>query len=638
MASQKMTKAVRQANGQTLDHAELSRAARLDILTMTSVAGSGHPGGSMSTIDMLFGVLAASDLRPENAGEFYRDHVVVSHGHVSPAVYSALSSFGFIPREELLTTFRLAGSLYQGHVERYIPGVDWTTGNLGQGLAAACGIALALKSGSDQPHFVYVLCGDGEQTKGQIAEARRFARHHNLDNLAVLVDLNDLQISGRTEGIMRTDIGAEYRSAGWQVVEIDAHDHQAIATSLAAARQQGLHCILGRSTMGRGVDFMEGVAKYHGQALGADDHARAIAQLGGISELDHWRKQRAGRRVQIPARSFDAAVLRHDGGARRIYPADAGTDMRSAWGQALVDLGEANRKMMVFDCDLAESVKTKAFAERFPERFVQAGIQEHATATIAGAASTSDHLVFWADYGAFAVDEVYNQHRLNGINHTNLKVVCTHCGIDVGEDGPTHQVVDTIGILRNLPATKILLPADPNQADAMTRFMAAEPGNMFMLMGRSKCPVLTDEGGAPIFGEGYGFTPGAWTIFGAGKDGAVAVWGAMVSQAVVATERVRRAGGPDYAVMAIPSLCAPDRVALDRLAAFPRVLTIEDHWPDTGMGAWLCLTARDAGITCPIRRIGVSQLPFSGKAEDVYRLLKLDADGIAQAIAGEAQR
>ncbi len=611
-------------------HGRRSMEARGDVLTMTTVAGSGHPGGSLSTIDLLLAVLERTDLRPENQHELHRDHLVVSHGHVSPAVYAALAQYGFMDRDDLVATFRLAGSPYQGHVERYLPGVDWTTGNLGQGLAAACGIALALKKRGDHEHLVYALGSDGEQAKGQVAEARRFAIHHGLDNVVVLLDVNGLQISGSTDDIMAVAIEREYAAAGWRTTTVDGHDPAAIRAALAEAGPgTGTPlCILGRTVMGKGVPFIEHDPAYHGKALSAEEYDRGMRALGLEGAAEEARVRRAHATVGVAARAAPTHDLAVQAGERRVYPAGTDTDMRSAWGQALVDLGELNANMLVFDCDLSESVKTKAFATRFPERFIQAGVQEHATATIAGAASASGHLVFWAGYAAFVIDEVYNQQRLNGINEVDLKVVATHCGIDVGEDGPTHQIVDTVGLLRNLPDTTVLLPADPNQADAMTRHMAATRGRMFMLMGRSKTPVLEDAAGVARFGSEYAFTPGAWDVLRTGRDGLVVSWGAMSAHALAAAERAADTG-IDVGVIAIPSLAPPTDDAMAAIGSPPWVITVEDHWPDTGVGAWFALTCLDRGLALPrLERMGATTLPFSGAAKHVYGLMGLDRDGI----------
>jgi transketolase len=179
-----------------------------------------------------------------------------------------------------------------------------------------------------------------------------------------------------------------------------------------------------------------------------------------------------------------------------------------------------------------------------------------------------------------------------------------------------------------MPDTTILLPSDPNQADAMTRYMAGTCGRMFMLMGRSKTPVLHDAAGAARFGSGYRFAPGTWDVLRPGRDGLVVSWGAMSAQALAATERAAGAG-LDVGVISIPSLAAPIEGALDAVGSPPWVITVEDHWTDTGVGAWFALTCLDHGLRLPrLERMGATRLPFSGAAKDVYGLMGLDADGI----------
>ena len=156
----------------------------------------------------------------------------------------------------------------------------------------------------------------------------------------------------------------------------------------------------------------------------------------------------------------------------------------------------------VFDCDLATSVKVDGFESVQPDHFFQVGIQEHNAAAMAGALSADGVVSFFADFGVFGVCETYNQHRLSDINHANLKLVCTHVGLDVGEDGKTHQCIDYMGLFQNLFGFKIVLPADPNQTDRATRFVATNPGNFFLGMGRSKTPTILDEAGSPFFGDG----------------------------------------------------------------------------------------------------------------------------------------
>ncbi len=212
---------------------ELARLARGDIVTMTSLAGSGHPGGSLSSLEMCLVVFSYADL----AGP-HRDRIVVSHGHTSPGVYAALARLGHLPLDEVVAFFRRARSPYEGHVVRGIPFIDWSTGNLGQGLSAGCGFALAARV-KKQDYHVYVLMSDGEQAKGQVAEARRFARKYGLSNITVLVDCNGIQISGATDVVMPVNIAEDYRADGWDVIEVDGHDFDALYRALKKAQGVG---------------------------------------------------------------------------------------------------------------------------------------------------------------------------------------------------------------------------------------------------------------------------------------------------------------------------------------------------------------------------------------------------------------
>ena len=223
-------------------------------------------------------------------------------------------------------------------------------------------------------------------------------------------------------------------------------------------------------------------------------------------------------------------------GAPSSYVDEDKVDNRSAFGRALKDLGEKNipfgRPICVLDCDLASSVKSSDFAKVFPDHFFQGGVQEHNTATVAGALSTLGVVSFFADFGAFGMDETYNQQRLNDINKTNLKLVLTHLGLDVGQDGKTHQCIDYIGLARNLYNFKPIVPADPNQVDRAVRYITATKGNFIIGTGRSQWPVIRRENGQLFYADGYRFVYGAMDVIREGDDGAIIAYGGMVDRAL----------------------------------------------------------------------------------------------------------
>lgn len=253
------------------NQATLARAA---ILGMTTLAASGHPGGSMSSIDLILALYSIIKHDPRQPSWPGRDRIVVSNGHISPAVYSALALNGYHLMDDAVAQFRLMGSPFEGHIEREVTGVEWSSGNLGQGLSAGAGMALASRI-NQIPYRVYVLMGDGEQQKGQLSEARRFARKYELNNLTAIVDYNGLQISGNIFDVMPQNIRENWESDGWQVLEADGHNFVEIFAALESAHNSEIPTmILARTVMGKGVPFMENQHKYHGSPLSRNDWLR----------------------------------------------------------------------------------------------------------------------------------------------------------------------------------------------------------------------------------------------------------------------------------------------------------------------------------------------------------------------------
>lgn len=255
---------------------------RLGILESTHAAASGHPGGSLSIADILtYLYFEEMNIDPKNPKWEERDRLVLSKGHTTPGLYSALAARGFFPREDL-RSFRQIDSHLQGHPDmKGTPGVDMTTGSLGMGISAACGMALAGKI-SGKSYRVYAIIGDGESQEGQVWEASMFANHYKLDNLCVILDWNGLQIDGRVTEVMNpTPFDKKLEAFGYNVVLADGHDFDSIAAALAAARDcRGRpSAIIAVTTKGRGVSFMENQAAWHGAAPSDEQYEQAVAEI-----------------------------------------------------------------------------------------------------------------------------------------------------------------------------------------------------------------------------------------------------------------------------------------------------------------------------------------------------------------------
>ncbi len=268
----------------------LSRIAnniRISIIEEVYNAKCGHPGGSLSIADIMT-YLYFEEMRidPREPGLEIRDRFVLSKGHTAPALYATLAERGFFPKEDL-KTLRKTASYLQGHPDmKGVPGVDMSTGSLGQGISAACGMALSSKL-DGSPFRVYTVLGDGESEEGQVWEAAMFAAHYKLDNLVAILDLNGLQIDGAITEVMNpTPHDEKFRAFGWHVITVDAHDFCELEAAFAEAREiKGKPtAIIARSVKGKGVSYMENACEWHGQAPKEDLYKVAIADLEKIAE------------------------------------------------------------------------------------------------------------------------------------------------------------------------------------------------------------------------------------------------------------------------------------------------------------------------------------------------------------------
>ena len=599
------------------------KKARHDILTMTTVSASGHPAGSLSSLEILFAVYISAGWGKNRIGE----NVVVSNGHVSPGVYTVLGHLGIIPLNEALAFFRYPKSPFEGHIENHLPGIAWSTGNLGQGLSAACGFALNEKL-KNSGKFAYCVMGDAEQAKGQTAEARKWAKHHNLNNLIAIIDRNHMQINGRTEKVMNVNIEKDYEADGWKLKKVKGNDLKEIYDTIQKlkAEKEGPYIIIAETIMGNGVPLMEDKPDYHGKTLTPEEYKKISKELGFEPVYEKYKSIR-------DSGNFNKIEHKNKRSVAFIPPAKelnkVKSDLRSMWGNYLEKAAEKNNNIVVFDCDLSGSVKTKEFWKNNPDHFFESGVMEHNIATLTGALSRNDLNVFWADFGMFNLSEVYNQMRLNDINNANLNLIATHIGIDVGEDGKTHQEMDYIGLLKNLFGFKLFLPADYNQLQFILDYVFANGGNKFIGMGRSKIDPVKRENGSVFYDKDYKYEYGKVDEIRSGND----VWIISTGQVTVNGQKacaLLKEKGISAGLYHISTPLSFDEDYFND-KQFPRVIaTIEDHNVNSGLGS--IISEKFSNRTKEIIKIGIDKYFYSGNAKILYDLAGLSPEKISARI------
>lgn len=599
---------------------------RSDILELIATSGSGHIGGSYSTIDALLVTYLCANLSPENADDQNRDRVVVSHGHISAGIYSLLAAMGYFSRSDLLREYRRVPGVYEGHPSIAAKGIDWGSGSLGQGLSVGCGMALAAKMQGRTSH-TFVFMGDGENDKGQITEALALASKYRLGGLTAFVDANGIQCTGNTDCVLSMNLAARYRAYGWRVFEVDGHDYAALYDAFRQAYTADIPCvILGKTVMGKGISFIENDYRYHGGFLNEAQLREARALFAPYKEFEFPE-------IDKPVADIPRTVMACRNPLGRIVYTEP-IACRKALGAALVDYAAQlpeKEKPVVIDCDVAPSSGMESYVKANPERIVQCGIAEQNAVSVAGGMSVSGIPTILSTFAMFALGEPFGQLRSNTMNHAPFKVLTTHCGLDVGPDGKTHQCIDYIGLAANLYHFKMIIPADGNQTDLAARYCVASPDSCCVAVGRSSVPVIHRENGSIFYGEDYSFRYGEADWIRSGTDATVISYGTLLGTALIAVENLKEKG-VDCGLMNVSCPLRLDEAKLREAAKTGWVFVFEDHNARTGLGAQIALFFAQNGLNPTLRCMGLNDYGGSAKSTDLYHIYNLDACALEQAV------
>jgi transketolase len=622
-------------------------------------AGSGHAGGTLSIMDIVAGLyLQVADHDPHDPRWEGRDRIIWSAGHKAPALYVGLAFAGFCEKLDLALLRKLS-SAFQGHPHwRKLPGVEISSGSLGQGLSVAVGNALAARL-NGQPYSVFCIMGDGEQQEGQIWEAAMEAAHYKLDNLVGIIDKNNLQIDGKVSEVMSIDpIEEKYKAFGWEIIHIDGHNMAQVVRALTAAKQNRTgrpKVIIADTVKGKGVSFMENVAGWHGKSPNREELTKALAELGVSDKIDVAAMMEHAAKYQKQVDAHLAAKLPK-------FAADYWWNVqpqmkvkmeptRKGFGQALAEKGDDER-VVCMGLDISGSITISDFYAGHPERksrWLSMGIAEQSATAVAAGLAKEGKLPVFGTYATFAAARNLDQVRVS-VCYSNLNVFIAgaHGGVSVGPDGSTHQALEDLFAMCGLPNMSVVVPADSVETRKATAYMLLEhEGPKYVRFAREATPIISTEATPFVFGkanvirlrkecenfvdafetclaENYADEHEALTIIACGP---------MVPEAMRAAWILKRDLGIETRILNMHTLKPIDREAVLRAARETgAIVTAEEH--QAGALGWrvagLILEA-EIDRPVPAAYIGVQdRFGDSGAPWELVKEFEVSAEHIAQ--------
>jgi len=609
--------------GEQLDLArQLATQLRVDSIRCSTHAGSGHPTSSLSAADLM-AVLLTGHLRydwdqPDLPGN---DHLIFSKGHASPLLYSMFRAAGVVSETELINTYRQLGARLEGHPTPALPWVDVATGSLGQGLPDAVGVCLAGRYLDKLPYHVWVLCGDSETAEGSIWEALDKASYYQLGNLTAIVDVNRLGQRGPTE--LEWDLeryAARVAAFGCRPLVIDGHDPAAIDAALTQARAGGDQptVVLARTVKAKGVPELEDLNGWHGKALPPEMAERAIAALGGPTDLKIATFRPDPR---VPAITSDPAA------AVTLPRWKVGEKVatRVAFGGAIAALS-ARPEVVVLDGEVGNSTHAEDFGRLCPERYFEMFIAEQQLVATATGLAVRGYVPFAATFAVF-FSRAYDFIRMAGISQVNIRLVGSHAGVEIGQDGPSQMALEDLAALRAVHGSVVLYPADATCTAALVATMADTDGIVYLRTTRGAYPVL--------YPPEESFPVGGSKTHRAGPDDQVALIGAGVTlhECLAAADELAEAGIAARVIDAY-SVKPIDRDSLVKAchATGSRLVVAEDHYPEGGIGSAVLEALANASVPAlQVAHLAVSDLPTSGTPAELLDVAGISARHIADA-------
>ena len=603
-------------NEQQFDVARrLASQLRVDSIRCSTQAASGHPTSSLSAADLM-SVLLVDHLRYDwgQPHAATNDHLIFSKGHASPLLYSMFRAVGVVDEDELIYTYRQLGARLEGHPTPVLPWVDVATGSLGQGLPDAVGVALAGKYLDQLPFHTWVLCGDSETAEGSIWEAFDKASYYKLGNLTAIIDVNRLGQRGPTELEWDMERYAKRVEAfGCRPLIIDGHDLAEIDQAFTEARSamDVPTVVLARTIKAKGVPEIENKNGWHGKALPPEMAKRAIAALGGPTNVH----------VSTHHPEPGVSAITANSAAPITLPSYQLGDMvatRVAFGAAIAALA-ARPEVVVVDGEVGNSTHAEEFEKVAPERYFEVFIAEQQLVAAAVGLAVRGYVAFASTFAVF-FSRAFDFVRMAGISQVNIRLVGSHAGVEIGEDGPSQMALEDLASIRAVHGSVILYPSDAVSAVRLTAVMADTAGIVYLRTTRGAYPV--------IYGPDEEFPVGGSKTLRSTPSDQVTLIGAGVTlhECLAAADELASAG-ISARVIDLYSIKPLDRDTLIEACRVTgsRLVVSEDHYPEGGIGSAVLEALADASVPAlKVALLAVQDLPTSGTGAEL-----LDAAGIS---------
>jgi len=605
---------------------DLAHKLRIHSVNMTTASKSGHPTTCASMADIIsvlfFKVMRYNLEEPKNQSN---DRFVLSKGHAAPILYAAWAEAGLFSTSELMNLRKIDSDL-EGHPTPRLNFIDVATGSLGQGLSVACGMAYVGKHFDKASYRTYCLMGDGESMEGNIWEALNFAGFYQLDNLCAIIDVNRL---GQSDPAPLQHDMETYRkrleSFGFHAIVVDGHDVVELVKAFdEAANTKGKPtCILAKTYKGR--DFgenIENLMNWHGKALG-DKSAGVVQHIQSlIKNPGATAPAIVGPVKDAPAVDITNIALSEP----PTYKLGEKVATRQAYGSAILKLAKAHPRVVALDGDMKNSTFSQRIKEVDPGRYIECFICEQNMVGVGIGAACRDRTVAFVSTFACFLTRAFDNLRMGVISQTNINVVGSHCGVSIGEDGPSQMALEDLSMFRSLPGCTVFYPTDAVSAERASELAANTRGVCFIRVGRPATPV--------IYENNEEFKIGKAKIVVRSEKDSVLVIGAGVTliEAMAAAENLA-AEGIKIRVMDPFTVKPIDVGAIQEHAAAcgGRVITVEDHYPEGGLGD----AVLDAVATCRnvvVKKLAVNSVPRSGPPAALLEMFGISASHISKAV------